>query len=211
MATDFCYFLAVVGDPPKEVSLVLESFRGDEAALDQRLFETTYGELRRLAGFLMAREPPGHTLQATALVNEAYLKLVGGKPVDWKNRRHFVNTVARAMRQVLTDRARRVARARHGGDRRRVDPGDISAGVAESFPLERAEELERALARLEAGNPRWAEVVHLRFFAGLTIEQTAGVMEVSTALVKKDWKFARACLMSALEPVGRTVGPGGKP
>ena len=136
---------------------------------------------------------------------------MGSEHVNWKKRRHFVNTVARAMRQVLTDRARRVARARPEGDRRRVDPAEISAGVAESFPLERATELERAVVRLEAGNPRWGEVVHLRFFAGLTIEQTAEVMEVSPALVKKDWKFARAWLMSALEPVGGTVGPGGKP
>ncbi len=190
--------MCVSGELPKDVTLLLEAIRGGDERAEGRLFEMTYRELRRLAGFLMDREPPGQTLQATALVNEAYLKLVGGEPVNWTNRRHFINTAARAMRHVLTDRARRYASDKHGGGRQRVRLGDIAPGVAESFPMDRINELEHAVDRLGQSNPRWGEIVHLRYFAGLTIEQTAEVMNISPALVKKDWKFARAWLVQAL-------------
>ena len=102
------------------------------------------------------------------------------------------------MRHVLTDRARRYASDKHGGGRQRVRLGDIAPGVAESFPMDRINELEHAVDRLGQSNPRWGEIVHLRYFAGLTIEQTAEVMNISPALVKKDWKFARAWLVQAL-------------
>jgi len=194
----------VAGELPKDVTLLLESIQGGDQRAEGRLFELMYQELRRLAGFLMAREPPGHTLQATALVNQAYLKLVGGEQVDWSNRRHFIDTVARAMRHILVDRARRYASKKHGGDHSRVDLAEISPGVIQSFPIGRMEALEQALCRLEGFKARWGEIVHLRFFAGLTIEQTAEVMEISPALVKKDWKFARAWLLSTLDGEGET-------
>lgn len=194
----------MAGELPKDVTLLLESIRDGDQRAERRLFELMYQELRRLAGFLMAREPPGHTLQATALVNQVYLKLVGGEQVDWSNRRHFIDTVARAMRHILVDRARRYASKKHGSDHKRIDLAQISPGVAASFPMERMEELERAVSRLEGFKARWGEIVHMRFFAGLTIEQTAEVMEISPALVKKDWKFARAWLLSTLDGEGET-------
>jgi RNA polymerase sigma factor (TIGR02999 family) len=201
-ATDLWYFFSMGDELPTNVTRLLDAFRAGEAGADRRLFEATYEELRRLAGCLMACEEPGHTLQTTALVHEAYLKLVGGGPVYWANRRHFLNTVARAMRQVLVDRARRVARPKHGGDRARLALSSIDTCSPVSFPAEQAAELEEAVMKLMESYPRCGEVVHFRFFAGLTIEQTAEVMEISPALVKKDWRFARAWLLRALEDDG---------
>ena len=181
-----------------KATLLVESLAEGRERTEDRFIETAFGDLRRIAGFLMAGQPPGHTLQATALVNEAYLKLVGGEKVSWVDRRHFINTVARAMRQLLTDRGRRYATAKHGGERERVKLRSLDVESVEAFPPEHRRKLEDAVRALEDSNPRWGEIVHLRFFAGLTIEQTAEVMGISTALVKRDWKFARAWLASAL-------------
>ncbi|MHC4218850.1 MAG: ECF-type sigma factor [Planctomycetota bacterium] len=189
--------------PPEDVRRLLETLRGDEGVAGQRLFEDAYGELRHLAGFLMRREPPGHTLQATALVHEAYLKLVGNEQVDWNNQRHFINTAARAMRQVLIDRARRHASEKYGGHRRRVTITDVDVGTADTFPIERMGELAEAVNQLSEANARWGELVHLRFYAGLTIEQTAEIMGISPALVNKDWRFARAWLANVLDETAR--------
>jgi len=190
-----CYAPGV--GPSQEVDQLLDALGGERAG-DEHLART-YQDLRKLAGFLMAREPPGQTLQATALVNEAYLKLVGGERVEWADRRHLVNTVARAMRQVLVDRARKRGTVKHGGDRRREPLDSLAAAAAETVPPDRIHELERAVAQLERANARWAEVVHLRFFVGLTIEQTAEVMGLSPTAVKSDWTFARAWLGKAMQ------------
>lgn len=174
--------------------------------VDDQSFETLYAELRRFAAHLMNAQLPGATLQPTALVNEAFLKLVGIDPAAFRDRRHALNTYALAMRQILIDRARRKATPRHGGDRQRVSMELLGAGGAVSFPPERFEDLEAAIAQLEAHNPRWSEIVRLRFLAELTIDQTAEVMDVSPALVKKDWRFARAWLGRALAtPDGETA------
>ncbi len=129
----------MVGTLPAEATGLLDSFRGEEQEPDLPWFESTYDDLRRLAGFLMDRQPPGHTLQATALLNEAYLRLVGGERVEWSNRRHFINTVTLAMRQVLVDRARRKAAEKRGGSGDHVDVGTIDVGVADRVPVEHAE------------------------------------------------------------------------
>ncbi len=184
----------MVGALPAEATGLLDSFRGEEVGTDLPWFESTYDDLRRLAGFLMDRQPPGQTLQATALLNEAYLRLVGGEQVDWSNRRHFINTVTLAMRQVLVDRARGKAALKRGGGVGHVDIGTIDVGVADRVPAEQAERVEQAVGALEQANTRWGEIVRLRFHAGLTIEQTAEVMSISPALVSKDWRFARAWL-----------------
>ncbi|MHC4947297.1 MAG: ECF-type sigma factor [Planctomycetota bacterium] len=194
--------------PSEEVTQVIRDLQARGAVAEPELFEATWKDLRGLAGMLMAGEAAGHTLQPTALVNEAYLKLVGGEPMEWNDRRHFINTVARAMRQILVDRARRKRRIRHGGGRRRVRLADFDPAGTSLFPMERAEELEAAIQRLENTDPRCAEIVHLRFFTGLTVEQTAGMMSVSPALVKKEWSFARSWLKQALEGAERADADG---
>lgn len=161
------------------------------------LFEACYDRLRRVAAMLMADEPAGHTLQATALVNEAFVRLVGGGAPTPTDQRRFVNAAVTAMRHILIDRARRCGRLRHGGGRRRVTLQDVE-GDAADFPLDRFEELDTALRKLEVSNERWGEVARLRFLAGLTVEQVAGLMSISPALVKRDWQFARVWLVANL-------------
>jgi RNA polymerase sigma factor (TIGR02999 family) len=168
-------------------------------------FESSYGELRQLARYLMSAQPAALTLQATALVSEAFIRLAeddryGSRKGRWHNRRHFVNAVTLAMRHTLADHARSRQARKRGGQWRRVRLEDIRRGTADAFPIERVDDLQRCLERLEGHNARCAEVLRLRFFAGLTIEQTASVMEISPATVKNDWKYARAWLMAALEP-----------
>jgi len=187
----------MAGALPAQATGLVDSFRG-ERGQDAPSFESTYQDLRRLAGFLMDRQPPGQTLQATALLNEAYLRLVGGERVDWSNRRHYINTVALAMRQILMDRARGKAALKRGGGLRRVDIDTIDVGVADRVPVEQSERVEEALIALEQANSRWGEIVRLRYHAGLTIEQVSEVMSISPGLVSKDWRFARAWLAHML-------------
>jgi RNA polymerase sigma factor (TIGR02999 family) len=181
-----------------DVTRLLDVLSDAATRREDALFEQSYRELRRIAQRLMVDRPIGQTLDATGLVNEAYLKLVQGAPVEWRDRRHFINTVARAMRQVLIDRARTKASDRRGGGRARVELDHVSVGAAESFPVDRVEELAQVIERLRAANARWAEIVELRFFTGLTIDQTAEAIGVSSALVRKDWRFARGWLTAAL-------------
>ncbi len=185
-------------DQDGDVTRLLDVLSSAATRHEDALFEQSYRELRRIAQRLMVDRPIGQTLDATGLVNEAYLKLVQGAPVEWRDRRHFINTVARAMRQVLIDRARAKASDRRGGGRARVELDHVSVGAAESFPVDRVEELAQVIERLRAANARWAEIVELRFFTGLTIDQTAEAIGVSSALVRKDWRFARGWLTAAL-------------
>ena len=187
-----------MGQFTDQASLLVDSFTGEGRGSGDAAFEAVYADLRRLAAFLIARQPPGQSLQATELVNEAYFRLVGGEQVDWSNRRHFVNTVAQAMRQVLIDRARRKAAGKRGGDRPRIDLAAIDVGVADRLPVDQYEQLEHAVNVLDDVNARWGEIVRMRFILGLTIAETAEVMDISPALVKKDWRFARAWLVNRL-------------
>ncbi len=163
----------------------------DPSAADQ-LLPLVYGELRRLARHRMAHEPPGHTLQATALVHEAYVRLVGDADVRWGSRAHFFAAAALAMRRILVEHARKRARPKHGGGKKRVQLEEAVIGAAsESLDMLA---LDEALSHLQARDRRKSDVVMLRFFAGLTIAETAQALRISTATVKSEWSYAKAWL-----------------
>ncbi len=170
--------------------------QGDRAAADG-LLPLVYDQLRRAAQAEMAAERKDHTLSATALVHEAYLKLVGPREIAWANRRHFYAAAADAMRQILLDHARARGREKRGGDRRRV-PLSV-ADVAESWNLEETVSLDVALRRLESRDTGVFEVVRLRFYAGLNIDQTAEALGISPATVKRWWEFGRTWLFRELQ------------
>ena len=163
----------------------------------ETLFPVVYVELRRLAHHYLARERPGHTLQATALVHEVYLRLVPRGDATWDDRRRFVAIAAHVMREILIEHARGRGRLKRGGDRERVWSAAAFSTVDDGF--ERWEDLDRALDRLAALDPRQASVVELRYFGGLTVEETATVLDVSPKTVKRDWSVARAWLRRELD------------
>jgi RNA polymerase sigma factor (TIGR02999 family) len=168
---------------------------GDKTALD-RLTPIVYDELRRMAHRYIQRERNGHTLQTTALVNEAYLRLAGQQKVDWQNRAHFFAVTAQVMRHILIDHARRRRYAKHGGEMQQV-----SLDEANVMSHERADELialDEALDELEQLDPRKSRVVELRYFGGLSLEETAEVLEVSLMTVRRDWRAAKAWLYKAV-------------
>jgi len=196
-----------MAEPPRQdVTRLLEAMDRDDPAAASELLPIVYEELRRLAHAQLDREPgggAGQTLQATELVHEAYLRLLGRDPRDgdgrWDGRGHFFAAAARAMRRILVDRARARAALKRGGDRGRVDLEAAADELGGATPIESGRPvdllaLDRAIQRLEQREPRQAEVVLLRYFAGLTIEQTAAALAVSTATVKTDWAYARAWL-----------------
>jgi RNA polymerase sigma-70 factor, ECF subfamily len=174
---------------------------GNAAALD-RLTPLVYDELRDLAHRYMRHERAGHTLQTTALVNEAYLRLVDVKGIDWQDRVHFLAVAARIMRRILVDAARARTSAKRGGEMKRVDhstaldfdqlPASHSDRAAELLAL------DDALSKLTQMDPRRGQVIELRFFGGLTVEETAGVLNISPQSVMRDWKLARAWLSREL-------------
>jgi RNA polymerase sigma factor (TIGR02999 family) len=168
---------------------------GDFSAAEQ-LLPLVYEELRKLAHYHMANEPPGHTMTATALVHEAYVRLIGDGAPEWDGCGHFFAAAARAMRRILIERARRQGQIKRGGGRRRVPLGEVAV-ITEALPAELLE-LDGALTRLEDRDSRKSEVVNLRYFAGLTVEETARAMGISPRLVNKEWTFARAWLMREL-------------
>jgi RNA polymerase sigma factor (TIGR02999 family) len=167
---------------------VPEGFEGGQ------LVAVLYDELRRLARARMGRVPPGNTLQPTALVHEAYLRLAAGPAGEqlWNGPGHFFGAASQAMRQILVDQARRKAADRHGGGRRRVDPDE--AGLAIEPPEGDVLALDRALERLEKEDRRKAEIVLLRSFGGLSRDETAAALGLSTRTVDRDWRFALAWL-----------------
>jgi RNA polymerase sigma factor (TIGR02999 family) len=169
---------------------------GDPHALEE-LTPRVYRELRRLAGNLMRSERPGRTLQATALVHEAYLKLVDVKNVDWEHRAHFFAVAAQVMRRILLDAARRRSTAKRGGGADLVNLDDVAElGTVRGKEIVA---LDEALDRLARDEPRKAKVVELRFFGGLTEEEISKVLGVSADTVTRDWRFARAWLRSQME------------
>ena len=182
-----------------DVTRILSAIeRGDPSAADQ-LLPLVYDELRKLATQRLAHEKPGQTLQATALVHEAYLKLVGtDADRPWNGRDHFFAAAAEAMRRLLIDNARRKQTHRHGGlhTRRDIDAIDITA--APSTPTEDLLALDEALTRLEAEDPPKAQLVKLRYFAGLTEQQAADAAGLSLSTAQRHWRFARAWLLEAL-------------
>ncbi len=185
-----------MGDPvttPREgdVSLLLRAWSdGDQKALD-KLTPIVYDELRRLAGYYLLQERPGHSLQATALVNEAYLRLVDYKRMRWGNRAHFFAVSAQLMRRILVDHARR-HNLKRGGGVQRVELEDVAVvGGDRAENLVALDEALQSLARMDA---RKARVIELRFFGGLSVDETAEVLQISPVTVMRDWSSARAWL-----------------
>jgi RNA polymerase sigma factor (TIGR02999 family) len=181
-----------------DVTRILSAIeRGDPAAAEQ-LLPLVYDELRKLAADKMAQEKRGQTLQATALVHEAYLRLVDTEKVQqWNSRGHFFAAAAEAMRRILVERARRKGRIRHGGGFRRADLLDDE--VATPAADEQIMLLDEALTRLAAVRPQAAELVKLRFFAGLTLEEIAPILTLSPRSARRLWAFARAWLRREME------------
>jgi RNA polymerase sigma factor (TIGR02999 family) len=176
-----------------DVTRILSAIeRGDPKAAHQ-LLPLVYDELRKLAARRLAHERPGQTLQATALVHEAYLRLVGGQPeAGWDSRGHFFAAAAEAMRRILVENARRKGRQKRGGGLARLDLED--ADLACRTPSEELLALDEALARLAAEDPVKARLVELRFFAGLNLEEAAKALGVSAVTAKRYWRYARAWL-----------------
>ena len=171
--------------------------QGDPSAADQ-LLPLVYEELRRLAAAKLAHEKPGQTLQATALVHEAFMKLVDGdQVVDWKSRGHFFGAAAEAMRRILVDNARRKQRPKHGGDRQRVDLEDSFAMTDDRAAQLLA--LEEALNKLASESPVTANLVKLRYFAGLTHQEAANAVGISRATADRYWAYAKVFLHCEME------------
>ena len=197
----------MITPPAPDVTRLLLRWRQGEADALDRLLPLVYNELLRLAHARMRAESPGrHTLQTTALVHEAFVRLVDGERVEWQNRTHFYALCARLMRRILVDRARERRAGRRGGEAHAIPFGDWIGAVPA-----REEELlalEEALQRLGQGNPRKAQVVVLRYYGGLTIEETAEALGTSPETVKRDWRMARLWLADRL---AAQPSNGGKP
>jgi RNA polymerase sigma factor (TIGR02999 family) len=187
---------------PREVTQLLKAWRGGDSDALPALVPLVYQELRRIAARYAARERSGHVLQSTALVHEAFLKLVDQTRVDWQSRAHFYGVAAQMMRRILVDQARHGQRQKRGGGGIAVSltegAADVAAPESGVDPVD-AIALDRALTRLEQFDATQARVVELRFFGGLSIEETATVMEVSAGTVKREWAVAKAWLFRELE------------
>ena len=187
-----------------EVTLLLDKVNEGDSSAAEALMPLLYDELRGLAGRYLRGERPGHTLQPTALVHEAFLKLVGQKNADYKSRGHFMAIAAVAMRRILVNHAQKRSAAKRGGGAKRVPLADDLA-VAESPDLDLVA-LDEALDRLAERDPRKARVVEQRFFAGMEMSQIAENLGVSLVTVKRDWEFARAWLTREIQADARTGG-----
>jgi RNA polymerase sigma factor (TIGR02999 family) len=181
---------------PVDVSqLLADASAGDRQAVDQ-LLPVVYDELRAVAAAMMCQERPDHTLEPTALVHEAYQKLVDQTRAQWRDRAHFFAVAAQVIRRILVDHARGHDRAKRGGGRTKLALDERLVAAYENMVDLVA--LDEALERLAASQPQQAQVVEMRFFSGLTIEETAAVLRVSTSTVERDWRCARAWLYRAL-------------
>jgi RNA polymerase sigma factor (TIGR02999 family) len=176
---------------PSVADLLSGARSGDQSAV-AALMPLVYDELRRLAASYLRRERPGQTLQATALVNEAYMRLVKAPNLAWQDRAHFIGIAAHSMRQILVDRARARGSRKRGGERHQVTLDEAAA--AETGAVIDVLAVDEALERLAALDPQQARIVEMRFFGGLTVEETAEALGISPATVKRDWSVARAWL-----------------
>jgi RNA polymerase sigma factor (TIGR02999 family) len=180
-----------------DVTQILSAIEAGDPTAAAELLPLVYDQLRKLAAARLAGEEPGQTLPPTALVHEAYLRLVGGDAsAGWNGRGHFFAAAAEAMRRILVEAARRKKRARHGGGRRRLSLADLD--VAVDSPDEDVLALSEALDRLAVANPRAAELVKLRYFAGLTGREAAGVLAISPRKADQVWAYARSWLLDSL-------------
>lgn len=184
---------------PGEVTRLLHALSAGDTSALEHLTPLLYGELRNLARRQMRGENANHTLQPTALVHEAFLRLVGQREVAWQNRKHFLSVAAQVMRRVLVDHARRRRAGKRGGGGSGVGlsvaPGAIAGSGGDPLDLIA---LDQALARLAELDSRQARIVELRYFGGLSVEETAHVLDLSPATVKRDWQFAKAWLVREL-------------
>ena len=186
-----------MGEPKcSETTELLRAWAGGDRSALEQLTPRVYDELRRIAGHFMRDERSGKTIQTTALVHEAYLKLIDVTNVDWQHRAHFFAVSAQIMRHILLDRARRRVAAKRGGATPRVNLDDVpDLGSSRARELIALDDALNALGKVDA---RKARVIELRFFGGLSIEETAAVLKVSPDTVKRDWKLARAWLLAEL-------------
>lgn len=181
-----------------EVTQILQAIRDGHADAPERLYRVVYEELRQVAARKMSQERAGHTLQPTALVHEAYLRLLDGVPDDgWQNRRHFFAAAAETMRRILVESARRRMRLKRGGERQRQSLSAVEP--AEPLPDDNLPALDTALTALEEEEPDKAELVKLRYFAGLSLEDTAEMLGISRATASRHWAYARAWLFEFIE------------
>ncbi len=180
-----------------QVTQLLKAMHAGDTQAAESLLPLVYAELHRLARGYMRRERPDHTLQATALINEAYLRLVG-EDIDWNSRAHFIGLAANVMRRVLVDYARAHNAEQRGGGLQRVEMQDELAISAEQ--LDQVEHLDEALKKLERENPRQARVVELRYFGGLSVEEIGALLQIAPRSVKRDWALARIWLFRELRP-----------
>jgi RNA polymerase sigma factor (TIGR02999 family) len=189
---------------PKDVTQLLSEAAAGDSSAAVRLLPMVYDELRKLAASRMLKTPPGQTLQPTALVHEAYMRIVGDADSRFAGRKHFFFAAARAMRDILVEQARRRASLKRGGEHKRVE--FIESGLAIQPPSDDVVALAEALKKLEVEDPEKAELVNLRYFAGLTTDETADVLGVSAATIERKWRFARAWLRREL---GENASPPG--
>ena len=192
-----------------DMTRVLNSYAEDPKAADE-LLPLVYQELRRLAAARMANETPGQTLQATSLVHEAWIRLLGpdGKEQSWDNRAHFFAAAAEAMRRILIDRARKKKRAKHGGELKRINLNDID--IAETVDADVLLEMDEAIEKLAKEDPQAVELIKLRFFIGLEMSEIAKTMEISERAAYRMWAFARAWIFKELSPVRQENNAGGR-
>jgi RNA polymerase sigma factor (TIGR02999 family) len=188
--------------PMSEVTRILSAIEQGDPQAAESLLPLVYGELRKLAAQRMEREAPGQTLEATALVHEAYLRLVDVQKVQhWNSRGHFFAAAAEAMRRILVEQARRKGRLKRGGNNERVDLDAVE--IALEGPGDDIVALDEALTRLALKHPAQAELVKLRYFAGLTVNEAAEALGISTSTADRHWTYARAWLFRELSPKGK--------
>ena len=180
-----------------EITRILEAAQRGEPSAASELLPLVYDELRRLAAYKMAQEAPGHTLQPTALVHEAWLKLVGDEGRHWNGRAHFFGAAAEAIRRILVDHARRKRAVRHGGGLARLDINDMP--IAAAGKDDELMAVSEALEKLAALDPRKAELVKLRYFVGLTTQEAAEILGISVPTADRWWSFSRAWLFEEIE------------
>ncbi len=189
-----------VPDRPGEITRILQDAEHDESHRARHLLPLVYDELRALARARMAREGAGHTIQATALVHEAFIRLVGDTDPEWNGRGHFFGAAAQAMRRILVEQARRKGRLKHGGDHERIELDEACAVIEP--PTDDVLAVNDAVCKLEAQDSRKGTIVNLRYFAGFSAEETARAMGVSLGTIEREWRFIKAWLREELEETG---------